>query len=56
MDFTSGAVQAVTLTLTTGSWPSRTVATPGSYGLRITAVTVSGDSSTLDVPVTIGRD
>ncbi len=58
VDFTSAAAQAVTLTLTTASssGPSRVVAAAGSYGLKVTAVTVSGDKSTVDVPLTIGRD
>jgi len=58
VDFTSAAAQSVTLTLTTASssGPSRVVAAPGSYGLKVTAVTVSGDKSSIDVPVTIGKD
>jgi beta-glucanase (GH16 family) len=58
VDFTSAAVQAVTLSLATAtsSGPSRVAAAPGRYGLRVTAVTVSGDKSTVDVPVTIGTD
>ena len=58
VDFTSAASQTVTLTLTTAtsSGPSRVVTTPGSYSLKVTALTVSGDRSAVDVPVTVGRD
>jgi len=58
VDFTSAAAQAVTLSLTTatGSGPSRVVAAPGRYGLKVTAVTVSGDQTSVDVPVTIGKN
>ncbi len=58
VDFTSAASQTVTLTLTTASssGSSRVVTTPGSYDLKVTALTVSGDRSSVDVPVTVGRD
>lgn len=58
VDFTSAVTQTVTLTLATasGSGSSRVVAAPGSYGLKVRAVTVSGDESSLEVPVTIARD
>ncbi len=58
VDFTSAAEQTVTLSLTTatGSGASRVVAAPGSYELKIVAVTVSGDKSSVAVPVTIAKD
>ncbi len=55
-DFTSADAQAVTLTLTTASSGPRVVTPSGRYDLKVQAVTVSGDSSSVDVPVTIGRD
>ncbi len=54
-DFTNASTQTATLTLSTSSssGPSRLVAAAGRYRLKLGAVTVSGDRSFADVPVTV---
>ena len=47
--------QSATLTVSTksGFGPSAQVTAPGSYAVAVTAVTVSGDTSSLSVPLRV---
>ncbi len=58
VDFTNAKTQTATLTFSTVSLPgpSRVLAANGRDRLRLEAVTVSGDRSTAEVPVTISTE
>ena len=54
VDLTNAPTQVVTLTLHTRSGSARDPVSPrGRYALRVTSRTVSGDSGTVEIPVTI---
>ena len=55
VDFTDRATQSATLTIGTksGLGPNAQVALPGSYAVTVKAVTVSGDTSTVSVPLRV---
>jgi beta-glucanase (GH16 family) len=55
VEFSAAGRQSATLTVSTksGSGPSAQVTVPGSYAVAVTAVTVSGDTSTLNVPLRV---
>jgi len=55
VDFSDLARQSATLTVSTksGFGPSAQVTAPGSYAVTVTAVTVSGDTSSLSVPLRV---
>ena len=55
VDFSDAGRQSALLTVSTrsGFGPKAQVTVPGSYAVAVTAVTVSGDSSTLSVPLRV---
>ena len=55
VDFSDLGRQSATLTVSTrsGFGPSAQVTAPGSYAVAVTAVTVSGDTSSLSVPLRV---
>jgi beta-glucanase (GH16 family) len=55
VDFSDTGTQSATLTVGTKSgWgPNAQVTVPGSYAVAVTAVTVSGDTSTVSVPLRV---
>lgn len=55
VDFSDMGRQSATLTVSTksGFGPHAQVTVPGSYAVAVTAVTVSGDTSTLSVPLRV---
>jgi hypothetical protein len=55
VDFSSTGVDTAILTITTkaSSGTSRLVSAPGNYVLTLTAVSVSGETSRLNVPLTV---
>ncbi len=58
VDFSTTAEQTTRLTLATtaGGGAGRPTAAPGRYRLHVTAVTVSGDTSDAEVPLTVTLD
>ena len=55
VDFSDTGKQSATLTVSTrsGFGPNAQVTVPGSYAVAVSAVTVSGDTSTLSVPLLV---
>lgn len=57
-DFSNTATQTITLTVgtTSSAGPARALTPAGRYRIKMTAITVSGDASTADVPLTVTAD
>jgi hypothetical protein len=55
VDFSEAGTQSATLSVSTrsGFGPSAPITALGSYAVAVTAVTVSGDTSTLSVPLLV---